>query len=155
MATTNVDERTRLIRLIHVGRRELSMDEDSYRAMLVNIPALEGATSSKDLSIPKLQLVLEMLKRKGFRVVPKAKKGTQKPLKTHKRLADDSQSRFIRHLWLRLHELGAVRDSSETALARFVCRTVKIEALQWLDNKQASHVIESLKKWVKRVEGDK
>lgn len=146
MATTKVDERSRLIKLIHVGRRELAMDDDSYRAMLANIPALEGATSTKDLPVPKLHAVLELLKRKGFKVVPKAA-GKGKP---DRKLADDAQSKLIRHLWLTLHESGKVRDPSERALAAYVCRIAKIEALQWLDTAGASKVIETLKKWSNR-----
>jgi phage gp16-like protein len=144
-------ERQRLIKLIHVGRRQLNMDEDSYRQMLANIPVLEGATSIKDLSVPKLTAVLELMKRKGFRVVPKAA-GKTKP---DRKLADDAQSKLIRHLWLSLHEAGKVRDPSERALAAYVCRIAKIEALQWLDTKGASQVIETLKKWLKRAGGKK
>lgn len=146
-------ERLRLIKLIHVGRRELAMDDESYRAMLANMPQLEGVTSSKDLSVPKLKVVLELLKAKGFRVVPKAKKTGAIARKTDLKQADDAQSRLIRHLWLELHNIGAVRDPSEVALSRYVFRIAQVNALQWLDSAQASKVIESLKKWLKRVEG--
>jgi phage gp16-like protein len=146
------DERLRLIKLIHVGRRELSMDDESYRLMLANIPELEGATSSKDLSVPKLKTVLELLKKKGFKVVPKAGKSASSPRKTAAKLADDPQSKLIRHLWLALHDAGAVRDSSEAALNRFVLNRVRVEALQWLSTAQASQVIEHLKQWLKRTE---
>lgn len=152
IAAKKSDERLRLIKLIHVGRRELSMDDESYRLMLANIPELEGATSSKDLSVPKLKIVLELLKKKGFKVVPKAGKSASSPRKTAAKLADDPQSKLIRHLWLELHNVGAVRDSSEAALNRFVKNQVKVEALQWLSTAQASKVIENLKQWLKRTE---
>lgn len=139
-------ERSRLIKLIHVGRREIGMDDDSYRMMLAGMPALGGRTSSADLSIQGLRLVLDALKAKGFKIRPK------KPAKPQGRaLADDAQSRLIRHLWLQLADAGVVRDRSEAALASFVCSMVKIEALQWLTNDQASRVIEHLKSWMKRV----
>lgn len=137
------DRRTQLIRLIHVARRELGMQEDDYRAMLANIPQLEGATSSAKLSIPKLSLVLETLKAKGFKVAPKRNAQTRK-------LADDPQSRLIRHFWLSLHTDGKVRDPSEQALAKYVARLTKVDQLQWLDGKQATVVIESLKQWLER-----
>jgi phage gp16-like protein len=143
MASPNSDQRARLIKLIHVARRELGMQDDDYRAMLANIPQLEGATSSAGLTVPKLTLVLETLKAKGFKVVPK-----QKP--QQRQLADDPQSKLIRHLWLSLHTAGKVRDPSEQALAKYVCRIAKIEALQWLDGRKASVVIESLKDWLGR-----
>ena len=46
--------------------------------------------------------------------------------------------------------MGEVRDSSEAALGKFVCRMVKIGALQWLSSAEASKVIEHLKKWFER-----
>lgn len=143
MHSASNERRKQLIKLIHVARRELGMQEEDYRAMLANIPQLEGATSSAKLSIPKLNLVLETLKAKGFKVVPKGNPQSRK-------LADDPQSRLIRHLWLSLHTAGKVRDSSEQALAKYVARLTKVDQLQWLDGKQATVVIESLKQWLER-----
>ncbi len=142
------DRRKKLITLIHVARNELGMDEESYRQMLANIPELEGATSTSKLAVPKLELVLEQLKNKGFKVVPKNKNVTAKPAA---KMADDPQSRLIRHLWLRLHTAGVVRDGSEQALAKFVANCTRVEALQWLSSDQASQVIERLKQWAKRA----
>ena len=143
MRSANSDKRARLIKLIHVARRELGMQEDDYRQFLANIPALEGATSVANLTVPKLDMVLERLKAKGFKVVPK----TAKP---QGKLANDPQSRLIRHLWLSLHTAGKVRDSSEQALAKYVARLTKVDQLQWLDGAQATTVIESLKSWLER-----
>ena len=152
MKKPNDERRTQLIKLIHVARRELGMQDDDYRAMLANIPQLEGATSSAKLPIPKLKLVLETLKAKGFKVVPKAKGGNSSPRKQPIKLADDAQSRLIRHLWLSLHGVGEVRDSSEQALLKYVENCTKVQALQWLSSAQASNVIERLKKWLARIE---
>lgn len=139
--------RNRLLGLIHVARKQLGMDDDTYRAMLANMPRLEGETSTAKLSIPKMDLVLDMLKSKGFVVVPKGKTPQQK---APRKLADDPQSRLIRHLWLSLHSAGKVRDPSEQALAKYVARLTKVDQLQWLDGKQAAVVIESLKDWLAR-----
>lgn len=135
--------RVRLIKLIHVARRELRMDDDTYRLMLAGMKGLDGATSSADLSVPNLLRVLEQLKQKGFKVRPNKK--SKRPL------ADDEQSKKIRSLWLTLHDLGAVRDPSEEALAKFVLGMTRVVALQWLSTKQASQVIENLKQWHQRV----
>lgn len=135
--------RVRLIKLIHVARRELRMDDDTYRLMLAGMKGLDGATSSADLSVPNLLRVLERLKQKGFKVRPNKK--SKRPL------ADDNQSKKIRSLWLTLHDLGAVRDPSEEALAKFVLGMTRVAALQWLSIGQASQVIENLKQWHQRV----
>lgn len=136
--------RLRLIKLIHVARRELRMDDDTYRLLLAGMTGLDGATSTADLSVPNLQRVLEQLKLRGFKV---------RPNKEQKRpLADDAQSKKIRSLWLELHGQGAVRDPSEAALAKFVQSMTRVSALQWLTTAQASRVIENLKQWLLRVE---
>lgn len=136
--------RLRYIKLIHVARRELGMDDDIYRLMLAGMPGLDGATSSADLSVPNLLRVLEQLKLRGFKVRPNLKKTRS--------LANDEQSRKIRSLWLALYDLGAVRDPSEEALARFVLSMTRVSALQWLNTAQASQVIENLKQWMWRVQ---
>lgn len=146
------NRRTQLIRLIHVARRELGMQDDDYRAMLRSMPSLGGKISSADLGIKGLELVLEALKRKGFKIRVKGPtKTAQAPAKPTRALANDEQSKLIRHLWLQMHAQGIVRDPSEASLAAYVCRIAKIEALQWLNTEQASAVIETLKKWQKRA----
>jgi phage gp16-like protein len=136
--------RLRLIKLIHVARRDLRMDDDTYRLLLAGMRELDGATSTANLSVPNLIKVLEQLKLRGFKV---------RPNKEQKRpLADDVQSKKIRSLWLELHDLGAVRDPSEAALAKFVQGMTRVSALQWLSTAQASRVIENLKQWMGRVQ---
>lgn len=135
--------RLRYIKLIHVARREMRMDDETYRLMLSGMTGLDGATSTADLSVPNLQRVLEQLKQRGFK--PRPNKAGTRPR------ANDEQSRKIRSLWLELHNLGAVRDPSEEALANFVKSMTKVSALQWLNVAQASRVIENLKQWQRRV----
>ena len=143
-AAPSSPNRLRLIKLIHVARRELRMDDDTYRLLLAGMRELDGATSTADLSVPNLTKVLEQLKLRGFKV---------RPNKQHTRpLADDVQSKKIRSLWLELHDLGAVRDPSEAALAKFVQGMTRVSALQWLSTAQASRVIENLKQWMGRVQ---
>ena len=141
--TSSNPERLRYIKLIHVARRELHMDDDTYRMMLSGMKGLDGATSTADLSVPNLLKVLEQLKQRGFKVRPNAAGKRPK--------ANDEQSKKIRSLWLTLHGLGAVRDPSEEALAKFVLNMTKVSALQWLNTAQASRVIENLKQWQCRV----
>lgn len=136
--------RVRLIKLIHVARRELQMDDDTYRLMLAGMKGLGGATSTADLSVPNLYRVLEQLKQKGFKARPN--KSAKRPP------AADPQSRKIRSLWLTLRDLGVIRDPSEEALLKFVRGMTEVEALQWLTFEQASLVIEAMKKWIARIE---
>ena len=140
--------RQRLIRLIHVAKRDLSMDDDTYRAILQRIGK---KASSADLTIPELEKVLEHLKRSGFKVRSKSKSAPKpEQAKPSRPLAQDLESKKIRALWLFLHELGAVKNPSEEALAAYVKRIAGVDALQWISGEQAERLIETMKKWAMR-----
>lgn len=132
--------RQKLIQLIHIAKSQLHLDDDTYRASLIHIT---GKNSTKAMTIPELNKVLDDFKTKGFKVAPQQAGKLKK--------ADDDQAKLIRHLWLSLHDLGEVRDPRESALANYVKRQTGISALQWLTMQQASTVIESLKKWEMRI----
>lgn len=133
------DPRARLVKLLHVGRRELGLDEDAYRLLL---QSATGKTSSSDMTVPELEKTLERMKQKGFVVRIK---------KSGRKLADDPQSKKLRALWLELYSKGAVRNPEEAALVAWVKRMTGVEALEWLSSAQASRCIEELKRWEQRV----
>ncbi|MEX3690112.1 gp16 family protein [Paraburkholderia sp. BR14263] len=130
---------------IHIAKKQLAMDDDTYRTMLRSVG---GAESARDLNKAGADAVLSHLKRCGFR--PTRNGGDDKTRSG--RVPDDAQSDKLRMLWRQLHELGAVRNPSDAALASYVKRQTGIAALQWLSTMQASHVIEALKKWIARVQ---
>lgn len=150
-------ERTRLIRLVHVGRRELKLDDGEYRAIL---QAQGGADSSALMSVGQLQRVVDYLKRQGFKVATKAKTARAEVLSKAQRtglstaataitLASDPESRKARALWLMLHSIGEVRDPSETALRAYARRQCGVDRLEWVTD--AHPLIESLKAWALRA----
>lgn len=134
------NKKTKLIQLIHVGKTQLGLDDDLYREVL---ESCTGKTSSKEMTILQLESVLDRMKQLGFQVESKDKTGVQN-------LADDAQSKLIRHLWLQLHKAGQVRNSSEKALAKFVENKVGVSALQFLSTKNADMIITHLRQWCKR-----
>lgn len=137
--------KNQLIRVIHVAKKSLALDDDMYRALL---QAQTGKTSCSDMSMSELEMVAEHLRSRGFAERPaKAAKPQKQPL------ANDPQSKKIRALWLTLRDMGAIEDSSEQALRAYVKRQTQVEGLEWLNGYQASLVIESLKRWVKRLGG--
>lgn len=149
MKETNAQKKARLIRLIHVAKGQLMMDDAAYRTLLAN--SSQGKTSSKALSIEELEFVLSHLKAQGFVVMTKAASKRQDiPVRDgHDLMAD--QVKKIRALWLDLHNEGAVRDPSELALAKFVKRMTGVDYQGWLDIDNASKIIEHLKKWRART----
>lgn len=134
-----VQDRARLIRLIHVAKRELALDDDAYRDVLQSVT---GKRSASDLDASALDRVLQHLKRCGFKVRLQAR--PSRPLDLH------AESRKIRALWLMLHDLRAIQNPSEEALAAYVKRMTGVDALQWTSGRQTERVIESMKKWALR-----
>lgn len=126
--------RHRDLAAIHVAKKQLGMDDGTYRAMLWSVGRVKSAG---DLDFAGRKAVLDHLKACGF--------------KRHSPKARDPQSRKIRALWLDLKDLGELRDASEEALNSFVSRLTGARALQWLSSDQASTVIEHLKAWARRV----
>ncbi|MDX1755864.1 MAG: regulatory protein GemA [Marinobacter sp.] len=53
---------------IHIARKQLGMDEDTYRAMLANVT---GKQSSKDCTVAELHKVVTHLKQLGFKAKPR------------------------------------------------------------------------------------
>lgn len=144
LAAARAAQRTRLIRLIHVARRDLSMDDDAYRAIVADKSG--GKSSAADCSVAELEKILAHLKAAGFKVrKPKAVKPVEQ-----RRLDTSVEASKVRALWLLLHELGAVRNPSEAALAGYVRRMAGIDDLRWADGKAILTLIESLKKWAMR-----
>lgn len=141
MANLATDQRNGIIAKIHVAKKQLAIEEDSYRALLQRVTGLE---SLKAMDEHALETVLKELQRLGFKPKGGKRAGTRK-------MADTEQAGKIRALWLDLYHLGEINDASEENLARFVERMTKCRALQWLDSAQADAAIKALRGWLQRV----
>lgn len=154
---TASNERTRLIRLVQVGRRSLGLDEETYRELLTQ---QSGKRSAAELTIQELDKVLLAMKGAGFKPTVKrgVKGGKQKRLSpvsgTPVRTAEIG---VIRAIWITMAKHGLLRDGSETALNHYVERqTVRLNngigvaEVAWLSEELAYPVLESLKNWHKR-----
>jgi phage gp16-like protein len=128
-------DRTALIAKIHIAKKELALDDDTYRSILKRVT---GKESSAKLRYSQLVDVLEEFKNLGF----KGKKFKE---------ADDPQARKIYALWTKLFKLGAIADKSRRGLGSFCERMTGVSTPEWLDVEQATKVIESLKQWIARV----
>jgi len=134
------------IKKIHALKGALKLDDELYRELLGGFKV----KSSTKLSIPKAEELIKHLEEKAVAAGVWEKRKPARAAKTSRKLADDDQSKKIRSLWLQLHQAGKVQNSSEEALATYVKRMSKVAALQWLSVKEASTVIEALKKWLAR-----
>lgn len=134
------------ITLVHVGKRDLRLDDATYRAML---QAHGGHSSTADMSLAELDRVLAHMQRSGFRVKVRAGSGaasTAAPARTMDASATSSKARAM---WIMLHDLGVVRDPSEAALTAYCKRVCKVDVLHWV--RDAVPLLESLKGWLSRA----
>jgi len=139
-----------LIRLIHVAKRQLALDDDSYRALLAG--AAGGKTSCAAMNEPELEAVLDAMQQAGFkrRVNPAKKRRLSPAAGTPVKVAEIAK---IRAIWITMARHGVVRDGSETALNSYVKRQtsrsngVGVAEVAWLDEPLANQVLEALKAW--------
>jgi len=141
MSRAKKSQRQGLITKIHIAKAYFKLDDDTYRAVLLE---QIGKNSCAKASIKELETLVEHFIALGWKPAP-AKKAKAK------KLADGAQIKKIRALWLELRDLDALRDPSEEGLRRFAKRMTKVDSLQWLTPRQASVLIEELKGWVERI----
>jgi len=130
---------TSSIAAIHVAKKSLGLDDDTYRAKLARIT---GKTSVKDMSEVERRQVLTVFRNDGFRPVEgkiRAKGLTGKYAKK------------LQSLWIAAYNLGVVRDRRDEALLAFVKRQTGLDHTRFLhyaDDARAA--IEAMKGWLKR-----
>lgn len=82
-ATDSERQRRADLALIHVAKKSLQLEDDAYRAILVNVT---GKSSSAALNAQERQAVLDRFKKVGFKVV-KNNAGRPKPKAAPQRAA--------------------------------------------------------------------
>lgn len=149
--------RNDLIKIIHVAKRNLHLNDLNYQAVLLGATKKE---SCKDMDYAELKSAYEALKSLGFRKT--GRKKTSVRTATHaaeKRPAPRvSVGKVIVAVWATMSRHGFLKDASRPALDAYIQRMtardnggVGVASLAWLDDKRAAHVLESLKRWHMRV----
>lgn len=118
---------------IHVARRQLGLDDDTYRAVLIRVT---GKSSSGDMTEAERQAVLQEFERLGFR---KTSKGSRKPL-------EGRFAKKLQALWIAAYNLGVVRNRDDRALNAFVKGRTGLDDVRFLHQPaRAERPIEALK----------
>lgn len=140
-------ERDKLISTIHVAKRELRLDADTYRDAL---RAAVGKTSCRDMTLAELSRVLATFKKRGFKVRSKPQNRALKPA---------TVTAKIRAIWRLMYAQGFLSSDSEAALNGWVRKQTApqnggegVANYQWLEKEPAlaSDVLERLKRWHRR-----
>lgn len=142
----------RYLQLVQIGRRDLAMEEDAYRALLQRVT---GKRSAKGLSDKALSRVLDEMKRLGFKPKPGKKTKLSPPSSATVRAAETTK---IRAIWITMANQGFIRNRSEDAIDAYAKRMtatvnngIGVGKAAWLDPHQAYMVLEALKKWHTRL----
>ncbi len=149
--------RRMLLGKVHIAKKQLGLDDETYRGILVDKFDKNSASKLSDRHLTDL---IEHFKTLGFKGQPKrgrAKSTT--PARADTPAMDrEKQIRKIRALWVSLHCLGILRDGSEKALTAFAKRVsggkdTGIASLTWLHGAAIYKVTEALKAMAAREAG--
>lgn len=126
---------------IHVAKKQLGLDEDTYRALLMRET---GKNSAAKLTANEQRRVIEVLRTQGFKPASSA---PQKGLK-------GKYAKKLQALWIGAWNLGIVRDRRDAALIAFVTRQTGLDHVRFLHHSEdARRAIEGLKAWMTREAG--
>ena len=130
-------DRKKLLASIHIARKDMALEEESYRALLYRVT---GQTSAKELTDAQMKAVLSEFERLGW-----------KPERFQRfAAANRPDVRKVFAIW------GSLRDhlecrGSRAGLRAFVERQVGVSDPNFLNPAQAQKVIEALKAMQRRM----
>lgn len=139
---------------IHIARKDLRLDDDTYRMIIQQIG---GATSgsSSELTATGRAKVLAHFQSKGW----KPQRARRRPAAAKAAgMVTDKQIRMIRGIWIRLANAGAVKARDEAGLRAWIRSATRnmhpakagYHAVEFLPLDVARDVIEQLKRWAGR-----
>ena len=128
---TAENRRKKLIQLVHVGKAKMGLSDESYRAFLTGVC---GRDSAKKMTIRQLEQALREMRKNGFEQTPNRVKPEEKGLATLEQLE------YIKGMWAK-----CARNKSAGALAAFVKRIGRVDALRFLNVELAQKVILALR----------
>ncbi len=118
---------------IHIGKKELGLDDEDYQAFLFG---LTGKRSAKYLTIrQRLVVVSEMQKRGAFK---------KKPL--------TGQQKACVAKWYTLRKLGAVNSKDKSSLNRYIKKRFGKWNMGDLTTDETNQLLGHLQGWIDKVE---
>lgn len=130
--------------LIHLAKKNLAMDDDDYRAMLLRVAGVE---SSKMLDAVGFAAVMEELEKLGF-VSTAAREKKQEPYRQGSH-ATYAQRSLIRRLWQ-----AYKGEEDMPGLRRWLQRQFKVSDPRFLDRETTRKVIFALKNFKPKTQAE-
>lgn len=132
--------RTWYYKILSIAKKQLSMDEDTYRSVLADCgaPLKNNKYSATNMTIPQLEQAVHHMKQCGFKTKPKF---TPK----------QKQIWLIKKLWSDLHHAGVMREPySEAVVTKFAAKMTGVANINWSTPLGLAKTIEALKNMAKR-----
>lgn len=157
---THVTTRRADLAAIHMSQKTLGLSTDDASALKL---AVVGVASSADMTDAQRRRYLAHLsnlqRRQKEQHQPQASVGPAKVAHAEPRRAlergqadqHDERWAMARGLWTALHRAGHVHVDTDKALLAYAARQTKVEHWRFLNTHQMNTVVESLKKWARRV----
>ena len=156
MMNTAEDTRRKDLAKIHIAKKDLVLDDETYRTIVRTIGKADSG-SAADLSPLGRARVLRHFRLKGWN----SRKNDRQPKRitpAGEILASDGQVRIIRSYWIQMADAGAVKERSEQGLRAWVRSATRRHhdqlagwsAPEFLPSWVAQKVIENLKAWARR-----
>lgn len=133
----NPNWRKGMLAKTHMGKKQLGLDDETYRAMLAD---RYGVASAGKLRMNQLDDLVKHMERLGASFTK-----TQRSAKKY--------VRKIYALWGELEAMGVIDKPGKQSCIAWVKRQCGVENPEWLDVAQATNVIEALKDWIEREKG--
>ncbi|MBI3545971.1 MAG: regulatory protein GemA [Gammaproteobacteria bacterium] len=151
------DNRRNDLAKIHIAKKDLSLDDETYRTIVRSVGGAESG-SSADLSPLGRARVLAHFRRVGWNGRHQDKQTKKRITAAGDILASDPQVRMIRSLWIQMADGGAVKNRDEQGLRAWVRSATRryhnagvgYSAPEFLPGNVAQKVIEHLKSWARR-----
>ena len=152
-----MSNRNSLMAQVHIARKELMLDDDTYRSSL---HSATGKISCADMGVMDLYKVVQWFKDHGWK--PKSKGRKYSPKSGQRDVNEKNQREKIRALWIGMAKQGLIRDGSERGLGNWVRRMtakhnggIGWQALEFVPEDWLTPLIEDLKRWKMRLEDAK
>jgi phage gp16-like protein len=133
--------RTSLLATVHVAKKELQLDDTTYRQVLARVVK---KSSSGDCTDAQLRLLIAEFERLGWKKKP-GKKAAKRPLSAR------SEVRMIYAIWGDIKPL-LDGEAHDTQLRSFVRRQTGKDAAEFCSHGELVRVIEGLKGWRARLQ---
>ena len=138
--------RQRCYTLLAIAKKQLGLDEETYRAFLLQQGARpkDGRISATTMSIGQLMQAVEALKQQGFK--PTRRRTSAAYEQTWRARMEGK----IARLWFLGYEQGVIHDPGKAAMEAWCCKVGGLATMRWFEARHYNRCIEGLKSWLAR-----